>query len=151
MDGIFNWFEQPGCEMLYDCDFDGLGDPLELTQCLKIPTAMAMVQDGAEIWACILMSDCDGDGVNDVDEREAACIQDPKCTLAAVDTDKDGINDKNELPQCVDNPDCDGDGVGDASELIACILMADCDGDGVSDSSEQPGCIPKPHMWQAAS
>ena len=42
MDGIFNWFEQPGCEMLYDCDFDGLGDPLELTQCLKNLTAMAM-------------------------------------------------------------------------------------------------------------
>ena len=145
MDGIFNWFEQPGCEMLYDCDFDGLGDPLELTQCLKNPDCDGDgIQDGAEIWACILMSDCDGDGVNDVDEREAACIQDPKCTLAAVDTDKDGINDKNELPQCVDNPDCDGDGVGDASELIACILMADCDGDGVSDSSEQPGCIQNP-------
>ena len=145
MDGIFNWFEQPGCEMLYDCDFDGLGDPLELTQCLKNPDCDGDgIQDGAEIWACMLMSDCDGDGVNDVDEREAACIQDPKCTLAAVDTDKDGINDKNELPQCVDNPDCDGDGVGDASELIACILMADCDGDGVSDSSEQPGCIQNP-------
>ena len=145
MDGIFNWLEQPGCEMLYDCDFDGLGDPLELTQCLKNPDCDDDgIQDGAELWACILMADCDGDGVNDVDEREAACIQDPKCTLTAVDTDKDGINDKNELPQCVDNPDCDDDGVGDASELIACILMADCDGDGVSDSSEQPGCIQNP-------
>ena len=145
MDGIFNWLEQPGCELLYDCDFDGLGDPLELTQCLKNPDCDGdSIKDGAELWACILMADCDGDGVNDVDEREAACIQDPKCTLAAVDSDNDGINDKDELAQCVNDPDCDDDGVGDASELIACILMADCDGDGVSDSSEQPGCIQNP-------
>ena len=90
------------------------------------------------------MSDCVGDGVNDVDERDKACIQDPKCTLSALDSDNDGINDKDELAQCVNNPDCDSDGIGDADELIACILMADCDGDGVGDASEPTGCIQNP-------
>ena len=145
MDGIYNWFEQPGCEMLADCDFDGLSDPDELTQCLKNPDCDDDgIKDGAEIWACILMADCDGDGVLDKDEKEQACIQDPKCVLEVSDTDKDGINDKNELEQCIFDPDCDDDGLGDADELIACILMADCDGDGVRDSAEQPGCIQNP-------
>jgi len=144
-DGIYNWNEKPGCEMLPDCDFDGLLDPEELAQCVKNPDCDDdLIGDGAEMWACILMADCDGDGVKDVDEREKACIQDPKCTLAALDTDKDGINDKDELAQCVTNPDCDGDGIGDASEMLACILMADCDGDGVGDKSEQSGCIQSP-------
>ena len=95
------------------------------------------------------MVDCDGDGVNDVDEQEQACIQDPKCTLTPLDSDNDGIYDKDELAQCVNNPDCDGDGIPDGSETRACILMADCDGDGVSDKYEttkacvqDPSCTP---------
>ena len=145
MDGIYNWFEQPGCEMLPDCDFDGLLDPDELIQCITNPDCDDdSIGDGAEIFACILMADCDGDGVDDKDEKQTACIQDPKCVLEALDTDGDGINDKNELDQCVFDPDCDDDGVGDANELIACILMADCDGDGVGDAAEQPGCLQNP-------
>jgi hypothetical protein len=95
------------------------------------------------------MVDCDGDGVNDADERQAACIQDPNCALAELDSDKDGIKDKNELAQCVLNPDCDGDGVGDSFELAACILMADCDGDGVGDGSERAACIQNPLCGKA--
>ena len=144
-DGIYNWDEKPGCSTLPDCDFDGLMDPDELAQCITNPDCDGDgVGDGAEIFACMLMSDCDGDGVNDVDERDKACIQDPKCTLSALDSDNDGINDKDELAQCVNNPDCDSDGIGDADELIACILMADCDGDGVGDASEPTGCIQNP-------
>ena len=144
-DGIYNWDEKPGCSTLPDCDFDGLMDPDELAQCITNPDCDDDgVGDGAEIFACMLMSDCDGDGVNDVDERDKACIQDPKCTLSALDSDNDGINDKDELAQCVNNPDCDSDGIGDADELIACILMADCDGDGVGDASEPTGCIQNP-------
>ena len=151
-DGIFNWLEQPGCVMLYDCDFDGLSDPQELAQCMKNPDCDGdSIKDGAELWACVIMADCDGDGVKDVDERGAACIQDPKCTLAALDTDGDGVNDKDELAQCVNNPDCDGDGVGDASELIACILMSDCDGDGVGDASERSGCVQSPLCGKSRS
>ncbi|KIE52048.1 MAG: hypothetical protein MB55_09020 [marine actinobacterium MedAcidi-G3] len=151
-DGILNWMEKPGCATLPDCDFDGLLDPDELAQCIKNPDCDDdLIGDGAELWACMLMADCDGDGVNDIDEREAACIQDPKCTLAALDTDKDGINDKDELAQCVNNPDCDGDGVGDAEELLACILMADCDGDGVGDKSERAGCIQSPVCGKSRS
>ena len=146
-DGIYNWNEKPGCAMLPDCDFDGLLDPDELAQCITDPDCDDDgINDGTEIFSCILMADCDGDGVNDLDEKEAACIQDPKCTLLAsdLDSDKDGIKDTAELAQCVNNPDCDGDGIGDADELIACILMADCDGDGVGDASESSGCIQNP-------
>ena len=138
--------------MLYDCDFDGLGDPLELTQCLKNPDCDGDgIQDGAEIWACIPMSDCDGDGVNDVARMRSSLHPRSQMHSSQQSTPiKTASTTRTSFPQCVDNPDCDGDGVGDASELIESILMADCDGDGVSDSSGTTWLYSKPHMWQAA-
>ena len=90
------------------------------------------------------MADCDGDGLMDIDEQNALCIQDPSCKADPLDSDKDGLYDKDELAHCVHNPDCDGDGVGDASEVLACILMADCDGDGLGDNAESAGCVQDP-------
>jgi hypothetical protein len=89
------------------------------------------------------------DGVNDVDERTTECIQDPSCRLEELDRDGDGILDKDELEQCVLNPDCDGDGIGDKGELLACLITPDCDMDGVGDALEQAGCIQDPLCGQA--
>ncbi|HIF65318.1 MAG TPA: hypothetical protein EYQ34_01745 [Acidimicrobiia bacterium] len=149
-DGIYNWLEAPGCALLPDCDFDGVLDPDELDGCVTDPDCDDdLISDGAEIYACQLTPDCDMDGVNDVDERTSACIQDPSCRLEDLDRDGDGILDKDELPQCVLNPDCDGDGVGDKGELLACLLTPDCDMDGVGDALEQAACIQDPLCGQA--
>ena len=149
-DGIYNWAEEPGCALLPDCDFDGIQDPDELDGCVTDPDCDDdLIGDGGEIYACQLTPDCDGDGVNDVDERTSACIQDPSCRLEELDRDGDGIFDKDELEQCVLNPDCDGDGIGDKGELFACLITPDCDMDGVGDALEQAGCIQDPLCGQA--
>jgi len=149
-DGILNSMEQPGCATLPDCDFDGVLDPDELDGCVTDPDCDDdLIGDGEEIYACQLTPDCDMDGVNDVDERTSACIQDPSCRLEALDSDGDGIYDKDELTQCVLNPDCDGDGIGDKVELLACLITPDCDMDGVGDALEQAGCIQDPLCGQA--
>jgi len=149
-DGIYNWAEEPGCALLPDCDFDGILDPDELDGCVTDPDCDDdLISDGAEIYACQLTPDCDMDGVNDVDERTKGCIQDPTCRLVDLDRDGDGILDKDELTQCVLNPDCDGDGIGDKGELPACLITPDCDGDGVGDALEQAGCVQDPLCGQA--
>jgi len=149
-DGILNSMEQPGCALLPDCDFDGVLDPDELDGCVTDPDCDDdLIGDGGEIYACQLTPDCDMDGVNDVDERTSACIQDPSCRLEELDRDGDGIFDKDELEQCVLNPDCDGDGIGDKGELFACLITPDCDMDGVGDAQEQAGCIQDPLCGQA--
>jgi predicted transcriptional regulator len=149
-DGIYNWAEEPGCAMLPDCDFDGVLDPDELDGCVTDPDCDDdLIGDGGEIYACQLTPDCDMDGVNDVDERTKGCIQDPTCRLVDLDRDGDGILDKDELTQCVLNPDCDGDGIGDKGELPACLITPDCDGDGVGDALEQAGCVQDPLCGQA--
>jgi hypothetical protein len=91
-------------------------------------------------------------------EKESAFSNEVVYDLATVDTDKDGLNDWEEINSYRTNPDradTDGDGLSDGAEVKTHRTdpnKADSDGDGVSDGIEvskgsnplDPGSLPAP-------
>ena len=76
---------------------------------------------------------------NDPDDK------DPDVPVLTVDTDKDGVFDKQEEVGCANDPDCDKDGTDDKNDPDdkdpdVPVLTIDNDGDGVFDQEEEFEC-----------
>ena len=146
-----------------DVDADGVPDMLD--NCQDAPNANQSDEDGDEIGdacdsdddgdgvpddveqdGCVLLGDCDGDGVGDLLDN---CIVDANADQADTDVDgvgdvcdsdmdNDGVeNDDDNCPYTL-NPtqqDIDGDGLGD-------VCDEDLDGDGVADLDDNCPEIP---------
>ena len=80
--------------------------------------------------------DKDGDGILNVDEQDGSGIG-KDCTVL-VDCDGDGVNDIDEVEGCILLTDCDGDGLTDSEEIDegTNTTVADTDGDGIWDGVE---------------
>lgn len=87
--------------------------------------------------------DLDGSGIPDWWELKYA-LQPGSTTLAATDSDGDGLSNQQEFQRGSNprNNDTDGDGLLDGAETAANALNADSDGDGLSDGAEVNAPIP---------
>jgi gliding motility-associated-like protein len=125
------------------CDADGDCDQglitLDIGECLSVGT-----------------NDCDGDGVNNDDERVQDSDPLDPCTpnpgaLATLDCDNDGLNSSEETLNGTNpgNPDTDGDAFNDGDEVnagtnpldpcdpnINALSTNDCDGDNLDNAGE---------------
>jgi hypothetical protein len=130
-----------------DSDLDGVDDPREAaTDWADWDTDDDLVSDADEDPACSTYSDCDGDGLDDGQERARGC--DPR----QRDADGDGLTDGEEASAGSDcnNADTDGDGLNDLDEVRTYgtpPANGDADGDGLSDRDEVRGT---PNSWHRA-
>ncbi len=87
--------------------------------------------------------DADGSGIPDWWEVKYG-LEPGTPTLAATDSDGDGLTNLQEFQRGSDprNPDTDGDGLMDGEESAANALTADSDHDGLSDYAEVRGILP---------
>ena len=153
-DGVSDDEEAVGCELVADCDEDGIGDlpdncPQTASDDLLDTDKDGMgnicdadddndeVSDEEEAAGCALLADCDADGIEDgmdncpihpnpfQEDDDGDQIGD----VCDQDEDKDGILDHEDncpAAENVDQLDTDGDGEGDACD-------EDDDGDGILD------------------
>lgn len=118
---------------LTDTDGDGLTDEFEIQYTVPFHTPDLADTDGNGIEDNA--EDIDADNLTALEEQEA------KTDPLAPDTDKDGLNDGDELKTYFTDPliaDTDGDGISDGDELIAGTdpLSSDTDGNGIPDSQD---------------